>query len=540
MFLRPSVLSLAALAASVVAVSIPFGVVSCGGNGATPPGGDASADAHADAHADVALDTGNPFMIPDVVPMASCALVSSGLDPISFCTQKAALSQELQQAYSANLGVQASWDSTTGLPNVDDAGAPLHDFHDDLAFGEQITNFHLSASRYGDNELSPLLDDVLVPLAKVVEAELSPLPAEYTGETYTRLRAIASGLRLINENTEASKVDALADSYGRAIFTSFAQTLPTGNPDAGAGDGGDAGDAATGDAALNVGDNVVLGVRVSGGAVAYRPADVATGAYALIDMSIRHVADDPSSSVAWQSAAVRSLSHLLARGRDASGLFYGSLVTSSDPGHDALAALPGYPSDALLLDTQATIALALTRCQAAVNGVAGLSSAVTTFQYSATADVLMAQMSGLQGSTVNLWDGPVNANATTGFGYMEGWVPSTGTLLTNKPTRGNALVYAALHHVEGDLSTAGIVTWQVKFLGAALTQTTPPNSSLLSVVPLQTAYLAAASKDFKLASLGPPDAGADAGIVFGANSYTAKATNATCEAMNEFWYGFTH
>ena len=273
------------------------------------------------------------------------------------------------------------------------------------------------------------------------------------------------------------------------------------------------------------------------GAIAYQPADVATGIVALLDMSARHSTDQPTNSLLWQSAAVRIFNHLMARARDpVTGMFYRALVTSDDPGSDALDVPAQYPSDVLLLDVQATIALALTRMQALVVANASLSQELSAFNFTNIADQLTSAMNGtLNGQTTSLWDGPETPSATSGAGYMEGYIPSTGQMLTNKPTRGNALTMAALHHIEADIG--GTYTWQDQFILAVVTATyptAPSNSSLLTVLPGQTGYLPGASQKFALA------VGYDGGTAPLASSYTAKAIDGACEGMNELWYGFMH
>jgi hypothetical protein len=222
-------------------------------------------------------------------------------------------------------------------------------------------------------------------------------------------------------------------------------------------------------------------------------------------------------------------------------MFYQALVTSDDPGHDALDVPGETPSDALLLDVNASVALSFVRSQVLLQGNAALSQTLSTFDFVGTADKLFAAMNGtyVAGSTtVSLWDGvPDNSTATMGAGYMEGYVPSTGQMLTNKPTRGNAMAMAALHHIETDIG--GTYTWQSQYLIAVVTAQVSQNTGLLTVFPGQIAYLPAASKGFTFAPVYGPDGG-DAGTLPLAKSYTSKAIDVACESLNEFWYGFRH
>src|SRR5262249_39835913 len=151
-------------------------------------------------------------------------------------------------------------------------------------------------------------------------------------------------------------------------------------------------------------DGRVLGTP-SGGNVAYAPADVITGAFALLDMAHRHAVDDATFAAAAQTAAIKSIDYVFARGRDqATGVFFTSLVTSADPGHDAVApSQPGRPDDALLADVQAQIALALTRAQElAVMQNSGLSMEVRAYPFSMRASTVV-DASNKAGSS--LWDG---------------------------------------------------------------------------------------------------------------------------------------
>ena len=70
----------------------------------------------------------------------------------------------------------------------------------------------------------------------------------------------------------------------------------------------------------------------------------------------------PTNAHIWASAAGSVFNHLYARARHSSGLYYADLVTSADPGHDALASVIA-PNDALLTETQTSVAVSLLRAQ---------------------------------------------------------------------------------------------------------------------------------------------------------------------------------
>lgn len=463
---------------------------------------DAGPEAATDARADQMV------AIPDPDASTRQCLLLSGNDPIGFCEQKDVLRATLESAYAEGVGVYASWDSKTFLPDKSDAGALVRDFHDDLGIAAALANYHASAIRYGDNEVTALFDATLLKLEKVIEADLTPLPREYGGDVYRQLRTIAGTLRTNNRTDEALRIDALAEAYARAIYTNFAQS---------------------GDAGAN---DTILGVVVAPGQIAYEPASVATAALALLDMAQRHAADEPANATNWQNAAVRSLDHLLNRARDpVTKLYYRALVTSTDADHDALAvSTSATPSDALLLEVQAAIALNLARAQELVTGSPVFNATVKAYPFETNADALITAMNG---PPISLWDGPQDPDAGVGGGYFEGYVPSTGAMLTNKPTRGNALAFAAIHRVIND--TAGPLSWQLRYLRTILTKKLPVHSSLYSVVADQSALLRASSQGFDLATLFAPDGGPGAPEPRAA-SYNTAAVAAACEGFNEIWY----
>ncbi len=307
----------------------------------------------------------------------------------------------------------------------------------------------------------------------------------------------------------------VADSYGRAIYTGYYAPLA----------GGDA----------------VLGTPVSGDAgsgIAYAPADAATGALALIDLAVRHASDDPADAAAWQSAAALVLEHLDARARDtATGLYFAALVTSADPGHDALApATPsGPPADALLTDVNARIALALLRAQELANTptMASAIPSVAALPLEARAEALLA---ALDDTPQSLWDasgGPSDGDGgTLGAGYFEGWVPSLSQLLTDKPTRANALAMAALN--DAIVMGNGPDLRHAIALRTLVADMTMANAGFMTVVDNQTGYFLTAPSGFAFQS---DDAGIDAGADPRQKSYFSIANTGAVEGLSELWIG---
>ncbi len=488
------------LASVFLALStIPLAIWSCGGDSVTDVPADAAVPDASDARAD------SPITPPVDASTRHCTL-DNGSDPVALCIQKVILKNERRAAFVKALGVAASWDSKTFVPDTN-GGMPLHDVHDDVAFAASISSYDLAARLYGDTEINADLDNVLVTMVTNIEMQLATPPAEYGGDVYLQLRKIAGNLRYINENDHAKKIDAIAEPYGRAIYTTYSQAV-------GAGDS-------------------VLGTPAGGGQVAYTTADVATGAVALLDMAVRHAIDDAANATLWVDGAKRALDHLSSRARDpVTHLYYRSLVTSGDPNHDALAG--AMPNDALLSDVQATVMLALMRANELVLANPTVLGAFTGYGLASNADQLFRAM-----NTAGLWD-------SADRGYLEGYVPSTSTFLTNKPTRANALMFGAIHRkfIDAppfDAGSATIDVVQLKALRSLFIQQQPDNSSLLSVVFDQTSYFRASSRDYRLAQLPPSDGGtSDAGTEPRAASYTAAATAAALEGLSEQLYGATH
>ena len=526
----------ATLAASVAMVGLPLVIFACGGDDSAAPQPDASDGASEADTTVVPNDALTP--LPDG-NVRHCTL-AGGNDPVGLCTQKIVLGTLHTAAFDPKKGLAASFDSKTFSPDDDDAGAILHDLHDDVAYAAAIGVYTASASRYGDTEINSLLDPDLLALAPIMEDELAILPDEYSGELYTRLRTAAGALRILNDNADGAKIDALADAYGRAIFTKyfFALAGTTGGGDAGMPDGaspsdaggdanpGDAGDAGTSDSGVS-GSDGIIGRPAGAGAYAYVSADSATAALALIDLAARNPSDPDSAG--WQTAAVRTLAHLSGRAREATtGMFYRALVTSVDPGHDGLdtTVTPGAPSDVLLSDVQATIALSCLRALdlTTIHAVALPIAAAFPFQ-----DTANAAVSGLDG-TPSLYDGPPGDAGATSTGVMEGFVPSTSSVLTGKTTRANAFLLATLHRL--NLLGGTPYAYQINPLRHVLLDAIGPanvNTSLFTVIPDQNAYFRASTRDFHLADAGPADPRPA--------SYKSRAVLDFVEGINENFWG---
>jgi hypothetical protein len=519
-----------------------------GGNDHSPL---AASDAGADSTGDDAqgdVQQPPPF---DSGPTQSCHL-QDGTDPVALCTEKQVLKYELVGAYTKGQGVAPSWDSATGQP-----GSP-HAWQDDVGFASSIASYHCSAAYYGDTELTPQLDAALVDLAQVIQRELPQAPDGYDGEIYFRLRNAAAGLFYVNDDADAQAIAALADAFGRNLQTRYAQTVTwtaggSGAGDAGAGDAA-AADAGAGDAtAADAGGgqtttSTLIGAPAGNGQVVYAPAQSIMAAAALLDMAVRHAndADAGGDPLTWAQTAFSTLTYVWARGRDTTtGLFYQQLVTSSDPGHDALG--QGTPTaDALLTDVQATAILGLARAQDLAAGLPSFGDGgVDAGAPPSTAYLLEGARLADALEAASLWNGPttfdLDAGAPPPGAYMEGVVASTGVKLTNVTTLGTAFLLGAMHRVATE---AGWDLYpRLGQMRAALLDEQPAHSSLYSVVtdmstgyPIQTDYLRAASRSWGFATAFVPDGGAG-GQEPGATSYRADAAAAMVEGLMQLWLG---
>lgn len=463
--------------------------------------------------------------VPNVPPQDSstdfCKHGSNVSDPVAFCLQKIVLQNELTDAYAKGAGVPPSWNAM-GMP------AGTHSWRDDVGFAASIGAFHCSSAAVGDNTLAPMLDAIMPDLGALVVQELSTAPTGYDGEDYFRLRAAATALDYANDTMDAASVAQIADAFGRNLQTSYAQTVTLA-------EGGTA---------------TVLGTPDGMGNVVYAPAQVIMAAAALVDMAGVHARDaDAGSDVAtWVQTALAAVDYVWARGRDTStGLFFQQLVTSSDPDHDALG--QGMPTpDALLTDVQAEALLGLVRLQDGVNALAAADAGVgdasidqTAYSNEANTIIQSLVTAGLFDGVLPMGEAGIPSPAPVGA-FMEALVPSSGAIDTNKTTIGNAWLLGAVHRVNRAVPMQVSDGVQPQLV-AALTQQTPANSSLFTVLvdtqtgnTVQTDYLRAGSKDFHYATLFSPDGGSG-GQEPGATSYRADAVAAVIEGLTQLWQG---
>jgi hypothetical protein len=429
---------------------------------------------------------------------------------VGLCIQKMVLEAWHEAAFVHGQGVYESWDSDTFMPDEQD-GAPLRDRRDDVAYGAAIARYHGSAQRYGDNELTEMLDEDLKKLVPIVQGKFAQLPSEYDGQLYFDLRAMAGGLRMLNELQLAAPLDALAEAYGRAIYESHYQEV-TEAYDAGA-DGGEEPEA--GEDAADGGE-VVSGQGVigawNGEQAAYEPASAASAAVVLLDLAQRHAGtEEPVEK--WQRAAVRAANHLWLRAREPStGMVYRSMLRAGSVDEPS----GPEPRDAMLLDVQATVALSMLRAHEMIEANAGAFSLAGSWPWLANAEALLEAVNAVPG----MWD------AGRG-GYSEGWVPSTAQLMTDKTTRGNGRMLSAVHRaaVMGSSPYAG----QMTALRAMLMQRMPAHTSLLSARDGQVGYFLRVPADFDLDS--------EQGAAARYRSYFSRANGWGCEALDDGWFG---
>jgi hypothetical protein len=435
--------------------------------------------------------------LADGGPVTVC-MIEMGADPVGFCTQKLVLGAEHMYAYKPATGVAQSWDATSLKPDVAPDGGVYHDPRDDAAYAASCARYHTNATVYGDTNITGTLDQDLEQLATLLTTELTPTPSGYSGELYLDLRTASLGLAVLGDTDGGTDLDALAESYGRAIHDASYVVLGTG-------DGGVT--------------SAVLGTPADGG-TAYAPADDATGALALVDLAVRHVSDDPANAAIWQAAAANVFAYLNARARDpGTGLYYAALITSADTGNDALApaAAGGPPADALLTEVNGRIALAYIRAQQLALGTPAAAPAVVALPLEGWAEAVLTALDGTTPQN-GLYD-------DTAGGYYTGWVPSTQQILTDKPTRANAILMAALHDalVYGNGPDP---MRPVELLGL-FTNTAKLGVSLIGVVPGQNGYFLTVPPDF--------DWDQEAGAIPRLESYYSIANTSTIEGLTELW-----
>jgi hypothetical protein len=529
-------------------------VAACNGSSAGPSAAEGGADTGSVVVVtpDAGGDEGG---LPPIEASTSCT-IAKGIDFIDFCFQKKVIEAE-HAVFDPAAGIASSWSSSTGKPDMDGGGV-AHSYKDDVAYAASLATYSISAQAYGDTELSgSIVAPDLTALAPIVEAELATLPATYEGELYMRLRRFAQGLNSLGAVPDGGgpggAIDALADAYGRAIYTTYFHAIDAAatdagsdagddaGPEAGAGDAGgaDAGGAdAGGDASVPLGPigQGILGVAQSGGGYLYDVDQAASGALALVDMAGRHLADEPAQSLLWARAAGSIFNYLYARALHTSGLYYADLVTSADPDHDALANVVT-PNDALLTETQAQVAASLLRASALATAYA--IPALGNFPFGAQAQSVLNALGGREpdgGTGFDLWDPSANTAASQacatlpdpsacgGNGFFVRWLPS-GAGLDNsaKTTRGNALMFAAIHR--SFVPAPSVVGIDYEPLSALFESTAGISDTFITVLPNQTAYLDAVSAALEVI---PTD-----------SSYTAQANAYAIEALTEQWVGKT-
>ena len=485
--------SLAFSAGSVFAlVALPLAVAplafsACSSSNDSPAA--AQAPDATDNDANDAAPSNDSSVIPFEASTVHCTLFD-GTDPVGLCAQKIVL-RTMHSVFTDKGGVPARWDSHTAIGARDDAGNTAHESKDDIAFGAELSRYYVNSIAYGDEELTPIAYTDLPRIATLVEAELASLPATYDGEVYRNLRYLAIGLRYVDSNDHATKIDGVADAYGAALFTTYYHRLALANGDGGAGDGG-----------VESLEDGILGTAAAGGAFAYDAADAVTGAFALMDMALNHP-KDASSSSAWQAASLAVVDHVWRRARHApTGMTYRSLVTSDDPAGDS-------PRSAdLTADVQATIALALLRMLDLTPADAGATPLLAHYPLSAHAISAVASLHGTSG----LWD-------DAGIGTFAAYSLDGGVVDTTKPTRANALLLGAMHRSFGAVGST-TSNADVAALFKRLASTTVGDPGFLTVIVDQAAFFDAVASDFHLVDGGVPP-------------YSAAATAAACDGLNE-------
>ena len=465
---------------------------------------------------------------------SNCTLSDGMTDPVALCLQQQMLTEELQYAYVKGQGVAPGWSSAapyTAMPRT------ASSWQDDLALAGAMGAFYCSAEVYGNNQLTGTLAVDLNDLGKVLVPELQQaLLTGYDGEVYFKLRWAQAAYNYAND-AGATMLQGQANAYAGSI-AGQAYAVPAG------GDGGSPG-------------GMVIGVKNGDGSVTYSPAQAVMAAAALLDMAVLEAAgaDAGAASPAWATTAQQVIAYVLARGQDpVSGLFYQSLVTSGDPGHDTVGA--GVPTnDAMLTETQAWVILGLARAQ----------DLLDAFQKTPMADAGAKDASGPIGSqyyaagnavataltTAGLFDGtmtPPPAPAIQPVGaVMEGVILSGQQLLTNKTSIGNAIYLGGLHRVA--VGAGAPQSYELGQVRSALGWSPPGHiqlvhTSLLTVVTdskgdlLQQTYLRAASKGFDYAAAyAPGSEPVEQGQEPGATSYLTAANHAMIEGFTQLWYG---
>jgi hypothetical protein len=108
-------------------------------------------------------------------------------------------------------------------------------------------------------------------------------------------------------------------------------------------------------------------------------------------------------------------------------------------------------------------------------------------------------------------------------------VPSTGQILTDKPTRANAILMAALHDavIYGNgPDPARPATMRALFISSTMSTS---NTTFITVLPGQNGYFVTVPQGFAF--------GADAGATPRAESYFSLANTSAVEGLSELWVG---
>jgi hypothetical protein len=555
--------------------AVVAGSGACGNGNSGSPGGTPDAS---DAHEEFIESTDVNVDVPPL-PEASgyvCWIPGSGdktqglTDPVLLCTQDQVLGFVLQYAYTKGTGVMSSWSSTP--PNY--TAGTTHDWRDDLGLAAAIGDFHCSATYYGSTVNIAKYDSTLADLRTILTSELPKAMQSYDGALYYRMRSAGLAFDYVTDTMDAASLAAAADAWAANVVASFTTmvTPPASGGTGGDGGAGDAGDAGPTDASAPPGPVALIGQPMGNGVVQYSPAQSIMAAAALLDMARVH-ANDPDAGAevpTWTAIAQGTLSYVWSRARDPmTGLFYQALVTSSDPGHDAL--VPGGmpTSDALLTDVQGGAVFGLSRAIRAVGGSitpeGGVQPAVP---YAKWANQIVGAMTGLNlfhgqypAPTCQMCGAGVEPPAPPGA-FMAGWVPSLGVAMTNQTVAGNASLLAGfgvttafdampvagcqhdpnLNAVSCNFENLGIRSaFDEMPPDPTATMLWPAHSSFLSVVTdqngdvVQQAYLSAASKEWGFAQAFSSTPGADAGLVPGASDYGTAASLAMIEGLTQLW-----
>ncbi len=530
----------------LVPAGLAFGVWACSGQttgAAAPPGTDAS-----DAGGDDSSLVDDALGLQDVQG-SNCRSISFGvatdIDPVELCTQEQILGFMLQYAYQPGHGVASSWSSVSPF-----AAGSGHAWQDDVALAAAIGAFHCGADFYGDTAASRQYDGTMTDLATVLAGELATTPPGYDGADYFHMRGAAAAFNTIQMTAAGTQLNAGAEAYALSVVATSTGTVTppppvaeAGAPEAGA-DGGSAGGPSEAGVPAPA---TLIGSPNGDGTISYEPAKSIMAAAALLDMAARHASDvEAGADVAgWVAVAQGTLQYTWDRARDpGTGLFYASLTTSQDPGHDRLGATSPAP-DALLTAVQGPVVLAYARAQAAA-----VQLSLSSSPYAQWGSALVASM-----STLGLFDGPTMDPLDAGGvgtppappgAFLEGTVPSLGVVLTNKPVRANALMLGGFVRVGA--VTASPLAYENNGLRWALDEYAPgatintvtwgPNKSFLSVVldphgyVVQQAHLSSTSRDWHLAQAAP-----DAGALPGASDYDTAANLAAIEGLTQIWTG---